>query len=574
MKTVIYQLFVRLFGNRNVNNKFYGSLYENGCGKFNDVSDTALAEIKRLGVTHIWFTGIIEHATMTDYSVFGISRDDPDVVKGKAGSPYAIKDYYDVDPDLAEAPDRRMKEFENLVERTHRAGLKVIIDFVPNHLARTYKSDSKPRSVRDFGEDDNTDVFFDKNNNFYYITGEKFVVPENYNPGGDSFFHPMKDGKFFEYPAKASGNDIFTAAPNIDDWFETIKLNYGIDFSTGSTHFDPIPDTWNKMLDILLFWAGKNIDGWRCDMCEMPPVEFWRHAIPKVKKCFPHLVFIGEAYSPSNYGELVSAGFDCLYDKSGLYDLLKAVATGNAGFDGIQRYLKSEIAGLEKYMLTFLENHDEQRFASEQFAGSPEKAIPFMTLAATIHSSPVMIYFGQEVGAKASGATGFSGDDGKTSIFDYTYIPEIQQWANGGKFDGSLLNKNQKALRNFYVRLLNLCNSESAIYEGKFGDLSEHNRNSRGFNFWLNYAFTRYSDDCRLIIFITADCQYNPDLYLRIPEKIFTDMKLHKDLEYRIKDILYSGIELSISGKSMIDDGIHVCTDKPATILKIDRLEP
>lgn len=72
-----------------------------------------------------------------------------------------------------------------------------------------------------------------------------------------------------EYPAKATGNNRFDAYPNINDWYETVKLNYGIDYQNGNTpHFNPIPDTWTKMLDILLFWAGKNIDGFRCDMAE------------------------------------------------------------------------------------------------------------------------------------------------------------------------------------------------------------------------------------------------------------------------------------------------------------------
>ena len=68
---------------------------------------------------------------MTDYRAFGIERDDPDVVKGRAGSPYAIKDYYDIDPDLAVDVNHRMAEFESLVDRTHQHGMKVIIDFVP-----------------------------------------------------------------------------------------------------------------------------------------------------------------------------------------------------------------------------------------------------------------------------------------------------------------------------------------------------------------------------------------------------------------------------------------------------------
>ena len=164
-KFIIYQVLPRLFGNYNTTNKPNGSLEENGCGKFNSFTTKALKEIKSLGVTHVWYTGIIEHATQTDYTAFGIRKDHPAIVKGRAGSAYAIKDYYDVDPDLSENVQDRMGEFERLVERTHGAGLKVIIDFVPNHVARQYGSDAKPEGVIDLGETDLTDYAFHSKNN-------------------------------------------------------------------------------------------------------------------------------------------------------------------------------------------------------------------------------------------------------------------------------------------------------------------------------------------------------------------------------------------------------------------------
>ncbi|MDR2423816.1 MAG: alpha-amylase family protein [Prevotellaceae bacterium] len=582
-KIIIYQILVRLFGNRNTNNKFYGSLQENGCGKFDDITERALDEIKRMGITHVWYTGVIEHATMTDYSVFGISRDDPDVVKGKAGSPYAIKDYYDVDPDLARKPANRMQEFEALVERTHRAGLKVIIDFVPNHVARTYRSDAMPdvksglqanvgiKARNNLGDNDNTDIAFDPNNNFYYIIGQAFVVPQDYDAGGGNFHHPLKDKRFDEYPAKASGNDVFSATPSIDDWFETVKLNYGVDYASGEQFFDPIPDTWLKMLDILLFWADKNIDGWRCDMCEMPPVQFWQYAIARVKKHHPKILFIGEAYSPSSYNNLITAGFDCLYDKAGLYDLLRATVNGNAGFNRMQDYLRSPVAGVEQHMLAFLENHDEQRFASVQFAGTAEKAIPLMTLAATLHTAPVMIYFGQELGVTAAGATGFSGDDGRTSIFDYTFIPELCWWANGGAYDGGQLSAEKQALRNFYVKLLSICCKESAIAVGTFHDLAVDNYNSAGFNPYLNYAFARYDAHSgnRLIIFVSIDRQHSPNLTLRISRDLFPEMLPDADTEYVIDDILNGGASTTIRGTELFDKGLHIASQHAAIILKI-----
>jgi glycosidase len=561
-KIVIYQLFVRLFGNSNTNNVFDGSIDDNGCGKFNDVGDVALCELKRLGITHVWYTGALEHATATDYSEYGIIPDNPLVVKGKAGSPYAVKDYYDVDPDLASHPCKRMQEFDELVERTHNTGLKVIIDFVPNHVARSYKSDAKPERIRDLGEDDNTNVFFNRDNNFYYIQGEAFVVPAERAGNSDSYT---------EYPAKASGNDVFRASPSINDWFETVKLNYGIDYSSGTTHFDPIPDTWQKMLEILLFWANKGIDGFRCDMCEMTPAEFWSYAITAVKQRFPEVVFIGEAYSPANYKRYISSGFDYLYDKSGLYDLLRAAITGHAGLDKLQDYLISEIKGMERNMLTFLENHDEQRFASAQFAASPDKAIPLMTLAATLHPSPTMIYFGQEVGAKASGATGFSGDDGRTSIFDYTQVPEIRQWINNGRFDGGQLTAEQRELRDFYSRLLNICNSEEAVANGRFGNLFDCNKDGKspGFNQYMNCAFTRYTVNSRLIVFVTID-SIAPDLYLKLSADLFADMELHCDSIYTVEDILLSEYKIVIKGEDLISTGLHF-TGKPmsAAILRL-----
>ena len=100
-KVIIYQIFTRLFGNRNVTRKVDGTIAENGCGKLADFTPKVLKDIAAMGVSHVWYTGIIRHATQTDYSKYGVPRQHPAVVKGKAGSPYAITDYYDVDPDLA-----------------------------------------------------------------------------------------------------------------------------------------------------------------------------------------------------------------------------------------------------------------------------------------------------------------------------------------------------------------------------------------------------------------------------------------------------------------------------------------
>ena len=321
-KLIIYQVLPRLFGNRNITRKPNATLGENGSGKLNDFDGQRLRQIKDMGVSHIWYTGIIRHASTTDYSSFGIPCQHASIVKGKAGSPYAITDYYDVDPDLAVDVNRRMNEFENLIKRTHEAGMKVIIDFVPNHVAREYHSIASPIGVKALGEDDNTDKHFDAQNNFYYCPGEPFVSPVT---------TPSLDGSYQEFPAKCTGNDRFDNHPNINDWYETVKLNYGIDYCDAggrSYHFIPVPDTWNKMTDILLFWAGKGVDGFRCDMAEMVPSAFWLHATTIIKEQYPDLLFIGEVYDTAQYRTYISSGFDYLYDKVGMYDCLRDVVCG------------------------------------------------------------------------------------------------------------------------------------------------------------------------------------------------------------------------------------------------------
>ena len=504
-KLLIYQLLVRLFGNQNTTNKYYGSIEENGCGKFNDINDLALQEIKKMSFSHVWLTGVIEHATMTDYSYFGIKPDDTDVVKGQAGSPYAIKDYYDVDPDLAVDVKERMQEFEALIKRTHANGLKAIIDFVPNHVARTYQSDAKPAEVRDIGEDDDTSRAFSPTNDFYYLPGKQFWVPGDTNPGSNQFRTVYKDGVFKEYPAKATGNDVFYEAPSINDWYETVKLNYGVDYLNGrQTYFNPIPPLWFKMRDILLFWAAKGVDGFRCDMVEMVPIEFWKWIITQVKEVYPEVIFIGEAYNPQAYNTYIFDGkFDYLYDKVGLYDTLKKLVCNEyeASVYEIRDQWQHQHAGFTDRMLRFLENHDEVRIASQFFAGDSWLALPAMITIATLSQGPVMIYCGQEVGEQAEGTSGFSSSDGRTSIFDYCGVPEHQKWLNCGKMDGGKLSKGQKALRKFHCDLLEITANHDAIRNGAFYDLLYLNEHERGFNNKV-YPYLRYKDQDRLLILV------------------------------------------------------------------------
>ena len=511
-KIVIYQLLPRLFGNTTENCVAGGSLEENGVGKFNDINDNALTAIKRLGCTHVWYTGILEHATQTDYSAYGIAPDNCYVVKGKAGSPYAVKDYYDVDPDLAVNVAARMSEFESLVARTHENGLRVVIDFVPNHVARQYRSDAKPAGVHDLGENDNRRHHFDTANNFYYFPDETF---------SPRFFIGEGQERYIESPAKATGNDCFCAAPSVNDWYETVKLNYGVDYLGGRTaHFDPVPDTWTKMLHILLFWAAKGIDAFRCDMAEMVPVEFWHWVIPQVKKTFPEILFIAEVYNPNEYRNYLQNGrFDYLYDKVGLYDLLREVVGCRAPAAGITGCWQS-LDGIGDRMVNFLENHDEQRVASSFNAGDPFKAYPALVVSALMNTNPFLLYFGQELGERGEDAEGFSGHDGRTTIFDYWSVPSVREWYNGGKCNTARLSADRKKLREMYRKVLTLCNREAAVREGGFFDLMYVNGASGAFDPQRQYAFARRCKNDLLLVAVNFGAS-PVQAGIRLPQHLF-----------------------------------------------------
>ena len=555
-KIIIYQVFTRLFGNDHATCKNNGSIEENGCGKMADFTFKALNEIKKLGTTHIWYTGIIEHATQTNYSRYNIQPDHPAVVKGKAGSPYAIKDYYDIDPDLATSIPDRMKEFQNLVNRTHKAGMKVIIDFVPNHVARQYHSDAKPEGVIDLGEKDNKEVAFSPQNNFYYIPGQALQ--------GNIDLHKNAPEAYMEYPAKATGNDKFDAWPGINDWYETTKLNYGVDYINGrAKHFHPTPDTWTKMRNILLFWASKKIDGFRCDMAEMVPAEFWGWVIPQIKEQYPEIIFIAEVYNPNEYRNYIFNGhFDYLYDKVGLYDTLRSLTCGNNSATAIQ-YQWQNLSGIEKNMLNFLENHDEQRIASDFFAGNGAKAIPAMIISACMNTNPVMIYFGQEFGEPGMDSEGFSGCDGRTTIFDYWSVSSIRRWRNKDKFDGKNLTDEEKKLQSFYRTLLNLCNTEKAIRNGEFFDLTYANLEGCSFNEHKQYAFLRKCDKDLILIVVNFD-EVPATPHIKIPAHAFEYLCIPEKKSYKTKELLTNKTEnISISP----DQSVQVSLDGYGGIL-------
>jgi glycosidase len=554
-KEVVYQVFTRLFGNTNTNNKPWGTIEENGVGKFNDFTDKALHEIKDLGVTYIWYTGVPHHALIRDYSSIGVSNDDPEVVKGRAGSPYAVKDYYNVNPDLAVNPANRLQEFEDLIARTHKAGMKVIIDIVPNHIARKYEGKNNPEGVRDFGADDDVSVEYKRDNNFYYIPNTHFEIPDGIHPlNGES--NPLIDDKFNEYPAKWTGNGSRRAKPDPNDWYETVKVNYGIrpdgtkdfpelpagfDTKSCQEHFDfwadkEVPNSWKKFRDIALYWTAKGVDGFRYDMAEMVPYEFWSYMNSSIKMKNPNAFLMAEVYNPNEYRNYIRLGkMDYLYDKVETYDHLKAVIQGKKWPDELSD-IQNRMADIEHNMLHFLDNHDEQRLASPEFAGSAQKGKPMMVVSATISSSPTMIYFGQEVGEAGNENAGF-GTHSRTSIFDYIGVPNHQRWMNGGKFDGGQLAEDEKDLRDFYKRVLNFSINSSALM-GKFQEIQTANRNSTsGYDIAI-YAYTRWSDTEKLIIVTNFYSLASSNFELRIPADIIQKWNL-KDGTYTITDQLY-----------------------------------
>ena len=518
-KAIIYQIFTRLFGNTNTTRKHNGTLTDNGCGKLNAFTPAVLRRIKELGATHVWYTGVIRHATTTDYTRYGIPRQHPAVVKGNAGSPYAITDYYDIDPDLATNVEKRMNEFESLVKRTHKAGLKMIIDFVPNHVARQYKSTAKPKGIADFGENDNTGMQFSPQNNFYYCPEQSFAA--------DIDLYHGEELPYEEFPAKATGNDCFGNRPGRNDWYETVKLNYGVDYCDAggvSTHFSPTPDTWKKMLDILLFWAGKGVDAFRCDMAEMVPSAFWQWVTTEVRKKHHNVKFIGEVYNPGRYREYINAGFDYLYDKVGMYDSMRDVVCGHRSATDITRQWQTN-DDIADHMLYFLENHDEQRIASDFFAGDARKGIPALMTSALMRTNPFMLYAGQEYGERGMDEEGFSGRDGRTTIFDYWSVDSLIH----GYSSRRQLTKEEKSIEATYKKVLNIATNEKAVTEGKFFDLMYVNPTSADFNADRQYVFLRSNEDDLMIVLANFSDE-NSDCKINIPQHAFDYLNLKQGI--------------------------------------------
>lgn len=519
-KPVVYQVFTRLFGNTNTTNKPWGTIAENGVGKFSDFTPEALAGIKALGVSHIWYTGVPHHAVVNDYTAYGISLDDPDVIKGRAGSPYAVKDYYNVNPDLADDPAQRLAEFEALIARTHAHDMKVLIDIVPNHVARGYESISRPDGIAELGANDDTSVTYARDNNFYYIPGKAFNVPaprDGYRAlGGDTA--PLLDGQFNEVPAKWTGNGSRLAQPDLNDWYETVKINYGVrpdgsyDFPTLPEEYrnkdvaahhafwqdKDLPDSWYKFHDIVHYWLEKGVDGFRYDMAEMVPVEFWSFLNSSIKVKYPDAFLLAEVYNPAEFRNYLQFGkMDYLYDKVDFYDTLKTVMQGTGSTFALEQ-VQDNVQDIEQHMLHFLENHDEQRIASPDFAGDALKGKPALVVSGLISRSPMMLYFGQDVGEDGSEEPGF-GDPTRTSIFDYIGVPAHQRWMNNGAFDGGALSAKERALRNYHIKVMQLA-AYSPLMQADYTSLHTLNRNAQDYGD-QHFAFARHSDtDLMLVV--------------------------------------------------------------------------
>ena len=500
-KPIIYQMLPRLWGNDKVRPKKNGNLSENGTGKFSDIDTNTLEYLKWLGCSHVWYTGIIRHSTQASEN--GCTASHPQFVKGKAGSPYAICDYYDVNAYLADNPEDRLEEFKQLIKRTHDAGLKVIIDFVPNHVSRDYGKVDPTEGHPMLGREDDKTVHWKQENDFYYYPGQSLILPTTTPKGMEAYK---------EFPAMATGNNCFTSTPGINDWFETVKINY-CDYHTG---------TWDKMYDIIEYWASLGVDGFRCDMVELVPPQFFKWLISKIKTKYPSLIFVAEVYKKELYGEYIrEVGFDYLYDKSGLYDTLRSVVEKNVGDDGMPVDLWQSATGitrnwqylgdLQPYMLNFLENHDEQRFASEFFGKEAGKTFAPLYVSLLINTAPFMVYFGEEVGEKGMDEEGFSGKDGRTTIFDWWSVGSVRRLRKlieSGEYRNLSVSKLVKAgLKKEeaevfckFAEALRFASSNEIVKNGTTYDLCYCNYGSEGFDKDRHFVFLRNYENHTLLI--------------------------------------------------------------------------
>lgn len=519
-KVIIYQMLPRLWGNVGGKNIKNGTLKDNGCGKFSSIDTISLEYLRSLGVSYVWYTGIIRHATAEDSA--GCTPSSADWVKGRAGSPYSITDYYDVNPYLADDPENRMEEFHKLVERTHAAGLKVIIDFVPNHVARDYgrfaAAHPAPTGMAALGESDDKSVHWKDSNDFFYYPGIPLALP-------------IQNQTYMEMPAMASGNS-YTSSPGVNDWYDTIKLNY----------CDTHTETWEKMYDIVNFWAGQGVDGFRCDMVELVPPTFFKWLISRIKKDRPDLLFVAEVYQKTLYSKYIrEIGFDLLYDKSGIYDTLRAIVEKNAKDSGVPvedwqsakriTWNWQSLGDLQPYMLNFLENHDEQRFASDFFGCDARNSYAALYTALYLNNAPFMLYAGEEVGERGMDNEGFSGRDGRTSIFDWwapSSLTRLYKYIHGEK---EALTPEEESMLDTYGKALKFAAEDNAVSKGTVYDLCYCNYASDGFNPDRHFAFLRDFEDETLLI-VCNFSKNDADMKISIPEHAFNWMKMLESEEF------------------------------------------
>ena len=571
---------VRTFGNTNETRKCGGTLAENGCGKFHDINERALGSLREMGFTHLWLMGVIQQASGTEYP--GRPTDDADILKGIAGSPYAIRDYFDICPDYALDPENRIAEFRALVSRCHAFGFKVIIDFIPNHVARSYASEVMPEWS--FGEGDRKDVFFDRDNHFYYLCagdaggGPPLKLPTADLPGCDGRFAGETDF------GRVTGNNVISWAPARNDWYETVKLNYGHDFTEGrdtstlpgaDTLLAEVPKTWRTMDRVIAYWQEFGVDGFRADMAHLIPMEFWRWAVMRARSRDEMVFFCAEAYDndPAKLtdghvlDELLKAGFDAVYDDP-VYDVLEGIYESGKWANDLDALIFTG----ERFhqSLRYAENHDEVRLANPREWGGVGMVVgrPVSAVLFALGRGPVMVYHGQEIGEPAIDAEGFCGDNARTTIFDYWSMPEFTKWVNGGMYDGGLLSDSQRTLRKWYGQTLTII-QEPAFTCGEFYGLNHANRENPEFGrvggdsvsgHWV-YAFIRHDRASRQSFLVVAN--FHPteslEVVVFIPEGAWKLMGRDDRAPWRLADRLGGDWSGTIMGEHVRLPKIGAC---------------
>ena len=631
-KLRIYQMFPRLFGNTNTNRVPNGTYEQNGCGKFADLNDEVLSSLKKLGFDAIWVTGVLRQATTRDYSSIGLPPDDPDLLKGIAGSPYAIRDYYDVCPDYALDPAKRVEEFKSLLTRAKQHDLKIFMDFIPNHVARSYASVIHPE--RDFGREDRGTEFFSADD-FYNLKPDSHGPPlrlATFDPrkkepltpttkviwdDQQNRFPGLKEKIDGLFPGEAkrgrvTGDNQNTWTPNQDCWYETIKFNYGYNFTEGAKGRRrhptvaqpdfPVPNLWKKMDAVIAYWQEMGVDGFRCDVAHIVPSEFWHWALARARERNPKTFFYAECYEGdvrlevpdanpelapfrSNPTSLLEAGFDAVYGHDA-YKRLMEIYQDKAWANDLDSAGRAGFVGDNS--VRYAENHDEVRVASPQVSPKhwgghgPLVGRPVSGILFGLSRGPVMVYYGQEVGEPADvGAAGFELDKGRTTFFDYWSVPTLIQWMNHGKYDGGALPELNQNLRAFYGRLLNSL-THPALAQGNFIPLNPANRENAFYHVadgkrengrWL-YSFLRYDPVSQRTLLVAANLHPKSaasGVKLKFSEEATRLLHLTPELTLEGSDLLsQKPSSLRVSAKELTTSGIPLPELPPLSVAYFD----